>query len=252
MKHKFNFLQASKMLTCTILLTLAISCKKEEGFTGDNKLPETNNKIQGCYYGGAASNLGQVTRYSGSPYLDQINNEEYFYLVSIFGVTPNMLYLIDGNTPNAYATPNVSNPQLPDGTVLLGLSLIQSECGASASRTCSAVPIIMAHEFAHIVDFKYKTQLQGKHKELFADYLAGAYMFYRSIEFKTTFTEEAARSFYSKGDFAFNSPVHHGTPEQRLACLTKGYQMAVQYAQNNTFLDLNTIIQSAKSFVIKF
>jgi hypothetical protein len=56
----------------------------------------------------------------------------------------------------------------------------------------------MAHEFAHIVDFKFGTGLSGKHKELFADYLAGCYMYFRSVEFKTTFVQEAHFRFSKK------------------------------------------------------
>ncbi len=203
---------------------------------------------QGCFLSGT-SDLGKITKYSGNTGLDEINTQEYYYLVRKFGVSPDMYYLVDGSQPNAYATPQISNPQYPDGTVLLGFSLINQECLESPSGTCSSIPIVMAHEFAHIVDFKYGTGLEGKHKELFADYLAGCYMYFRSVEFKITFVQEAALSFFKKGDYLFNSPAHHGTPEQRYDCLKAGYELAQSYSIRSEYLTLEEAISSAIEYV---
>ena len=207
---------------------------------------------QGCFLNGGSSNLGQTTKFSGNPNFDQINTQEYYYLVQKFGVSPDLYYLQDGDTPNAYATPKVSNPNLQDGTVLIGFSLIQQECLQSSSGTCSAIPIVMAHEFAHIVDFKFGTGLSGKHKELFADYLAGCYMYFRSVEFKTTFVQEAALSFFQKGDYSFNSPLHHGTPNQRYNCLMNGYQLAYNMSMRGQHLSLQGAVNAAIQYVRRF
>lgn len=207
---------------------------------------------QGCFLNGASSNLGEITKYSGNSNFDQINNQEYYYLTQKFGVSPDLFYLYDGHGPNAYATSQISNPNLPDGTVLLGFSLIQQECLQSASGTCSSIPIVMAHEFAHIVDFKYGTGLTGMHKELFADYLAGSYMYFRSVEFRTTFVQEAALSFFRKGDYSFNSPQHHGTPEQRYNCLMSGYNLAYNYSLQGQHLSLQTVFNAAIQYVSQF
>jgi hypothetical protein len=207
---------------------------------------------QGCFLNSSPSSLGQTTKFSGNPNLDQINTQEYYYLVQKFGVSPDIFYLHDGKLPNAYATPQISNPNFPDGTVLIGFSLIQQECLQSPSGTCSSIPIVMAHEFAHIVDFKYGTGLNGKYKELFADYLAGCYMYFRSVEFKITFVQEAALSFFQKGDYSFNSPVHHGTPYQRYNCLMTGYQYAYNYSSQGQFLSLQTVVNSAIQYVKQF
>lgn len=207
---------------------------------------------QGCFLNGSPSSLGKTTRFSGNPDLDKIINQEYSFLVQKFAVAPDLFYLYDGNTPNAYATSRISNQNHPDGTVLIGFSLIQQECLQSSSGTCSAVPIVMAHEFAHIVDFKFGTGLTGKHKELFADYLAGCYMYFRAVEFKTTFAQEAAISFFQKGDYSFNSPLHHGTPEERYACLLAGYQLAYNYNSQGQFLNLETAFNNAIQYVAEF
>ncbi len=207
---------------------------------------------QGCFFDVSRSDIGPTTKYSGNVEFDKINNQEYFYLVQKFGVSPDPYYLIDGNQPNAYATSRISNPQFPDGTILIGFTLVQQECLQSPSMTCSSVPIIMAHEFAHIVDFKYKTGLTGKYKELFADYLAGCYMYFRSVEFKTTFIHEAAFSFFQKGDYAFNDPLHHGTPQQRYNCLVAGYQLAYNANIQKQYLSLQQTISAAINYVKRF
>jgi hypothetical protein len=39
---------------------------------------------QGCFLNGSSSNLGQTTKFSGNPNFDQINTQEYYYLVQKF------------------------------------------------------------------------------------------------------------------------------------------------------------------------
>jgi len=241
-----------KHMKCASIVTLFLSFMLSGCDKSEPAIPLDISNDSGCFFNGSVSTLGQTTKYSGNSLLDQINTEEYYFLVQKFGVVPEIFYLVDGDNPNAYATSRVSNPQFPDGTVFVGLSLIQSECFNSPSKTCSAVPIIMAHEFAHIIDFKYQTPLKGKHKELFADYLAGSYMYFRSVEFKATFVEEAALSFFRKGDFQFNSAMHHGTPEQRYECLRAGYNLAHQFSMQGKFLDLQTVIQNGIIMVTKY
>ena len=37
---------------------------------------------------------------------------------------------------------------------------------------------------------------------------------------------QALRSFFSKGDYSFNSPTHHGTPDERLHAVQAGLKDA--------------------------
>ena len=37
-----------------------------------------------------------------------------------------------------------------------------------------------------------------------------------------------ARSLYGRGDLNFNSPDHHGTPEERVEAMAAGYRLAQQ------------------------
>lgn len=204
---------------------------------------------QGCFLGNNPTSVENLTKSSGNLQFDNINNREYELLSSIFGIRPDFYYLYDFGMPNAYATSRISNPNLPDGTVMLGFSLIKEECFNSPSGTCSAVPIILAHEFAHILDFKFGTGLSGKYKELFADYIAGSYLYHRANRIGHLNIQEVATSFFSKGGYDFNNPNFHGTPQERYNCLSAGYVLAEQYSRQGIFLTREIVMNSAIQYV---
>ncbi|MCP4107574.1 MAG: hypothetical protein GY749_18865 [Desulfobacteraceae bacterium] len=157
---------------------------------------------------------------------------------TVFFVYPAFSFYDDGNSPNALA--------LPQDMVLLGLNLMrdefQKEYGPLGNYSIIG---IMAHEFGHILQFnaglhaKFPTKLL----ELHADYLAGWYLGNRKMVFPTDATQ-AMRSFYQKGDYAFNNPNHHGTPQERLISFTAGtkaiglnyqqvFQLGLQFVTSN-------------------
>lgn len=207
---------------------------------------------QGCFLGNNPTSVENLTKFSGNQQFDNINNQEYELLSSVFGVRPDFYYLHDFGMPNAYAAPTIHNPNLTDGTIMLGFSLVQQECSNSPSGTCSAVPFILAHEFAHILDFKFGTGLSGKYKELFADYIAGSYLYHRANRFGNLNIQEVASSFFSKGNYDFNNPNFHGTPQERYNCLSAGYVLAQQYSQQGIHLTRELLMNSAIQYVGQF
>ena len=108
---------------------------------------------KGCFFTTPIDDFGDKTKYSGNTYIDQINNREYYWLCQRFGVHPDFWYFNENEGPNCFATDEVIDHSMPDGTVMLGLKLLKDECDNSNTGTCSAVPIILAHEFAHIVAY---------------------------------------------------------------------------------------------------
>lgn len=212
----------------------------------------TKVSAQGCYFGNSTLPTINLRSSSGNQQFDAINQREYQLLVNIFNVHPNFFYLLDQGAPNAYATPEISNPNFPDGTVMLGFSLVQNECLNSPSGTCSSVPIILAHEFGHIIDFKYHTGLTGKYKELFADYIAGSYLYHRASTIGSINIQEVANSFFNKGSYDFNNPNFHGTPQQRFSCLNAGYLLAQQYNISGQNLSLPILMNAAVQYVRQF
>lgn len=191
---------------------------------------------QTCSFSSLQSFGGQPTNYSGNQNLDYFLTNEYNKLVYCFGVKPNSFYILEDGSPNAFASSTISNNSLPDGTVVLGLKLTNTECNSSQSGTCVAMAVVMAHEFAHILDFKnHFVSGQPKTKELFADYMAGVYLHTRELTYTFTDIREAANSIFTKGDTDFNSPQHHGTPNERMNALLAGYEFSRQKVANGIY-----------------
>jgi hypothetical protein len=147
------------------------------------------------------------------------------YLDRLLTVNPKFVFYDDQGSGNAFATPEQLDPQFPDGTVMMGARLITSEANKTGPVNFT-VGAIMAHEFAHILQFKLGEELPSRQKEVEADYMAGWYMGNVSGMWLGAASSQALRSFYSKGDYEFNSPTHHGTPEERAAAVETGLKDA--------------------------
>ncbi len=172
----------------------------------------------GCFMSARAAGDMNLLTYSGNRELDAANQHEGMELIKKFGVTPRGFFFDDGNAPNAFASGKVTNQLGPDGTVAFGLNLLNKELQRDGGSGL-AVPAIMAHEFAHIVQFKRNSTLSVRDKELQADYLAGWYLGSRWIP---TDSSAAFKAFFEMGDYQFNNPDHHGTPAQRLKAIQAG------------------------------
>jgi len=185
----------------------------------------------GCWLQSGLSNSSFATQLvwpSGIPALDQAYQREGLLLVQYFGVSPRGFYMRDNGSPNAFATSEVINALGPDGTVTFGLELMGREIQRDGGIGFS-IPVIMAHEFAHILQFKRGVRLPTKRMELQADFLAGWYLAKRqALSFYNV--RPVLESFFQMGDYEFNSPNHHGTPHQRLMALQTGYQLSTQGA----------------------
>jgi hypothetical protein len=226
-----------------IIIFVFASCDK-------SSVPPDTNPAGYCFassFGG----LGQLFKTSGNQQLDYWHYGEYNNLVQKFGVSPDIYFYDDGARPNAYFTPQISNGQFPDGQVAIGLNWIQKEFSNSPTNSGVSIAIIMAHEFAHCVEHKYKVYATRNHRnELFADYLAGCYLHLKSMSIGEQYISEVANSFYSIGDYSFNDPGHHGTPEQRLSCLMAGYDFSK--SKVGVGYSLQEAITSATTFVAQF
>lgn len=124
------------------------------------------------------------------------------------------LCYIDDKPPNAWAR--------TDGKIFVGRNLLRTEFEEHGNI---ALWGIFAHEWAHEMQYARKDALliKGVLAELQADCVAGFHIgrFGKVDENEIT---AFARSLFSKGDYAFNSPTHHGTPETRLSVMMFGYK----------------------------
>jgi len=153
---------------------------------------------------------------TGNPILDSQIIQELNLLKSVYNVNPSFFIFDDQGMPNAYASPN--------GTVLFGSTLMINEFNEEFGPTGNYSVIgIMAHEFAHILQFSQGLhyQLPTKILELHADFIAGWYLGNREMVLLTD-AEQAMRSFYRNGDYEFNNPNHHGTPSERVRSYKTG------------------------------
>ena len=181
-------------------------------------------EANGCWLSGLGGTFGRsdLLPSTGNFQIDSVFQREGIALVNIFQVRPWGYFFNDSNGPNAYASPEVTNAAYgPDGTVVFGMTLLRGELARDLGYGFS-VPAILAHEFTHIVQFKRHSSLNTMQRELQADYMAGWYMGRRGT-WVLTDVRPAFQSFFEKGDYDFNNPSHHGTPQQRLAAISSGF-----------------------------
>ncbi len=210
---------------------------------------------QGNPYG-CRANIGakpsddfNMTEFSGNPQLDNFLNREVNILRRFFEVNPSVYYYQDEpGAENAQAMLKVENSNYPSGTVILGFNMVMKEFGYSTSGT--TIPFVLAHEFAHIVDFNKNitTDYETKVGELLADFQAGCFLYFRSF-FTYTDIRAALQSFYLKGDYEFNNPDHHGTNEERLNAVLAGYNWLKGKARPGVYIGVNDATEAAKEYL---
>lgn len=161
---------------------------------------------------------------SGNRALDRALIAEVKKLNRVLGIRPGYRYFDDQGQGNALA---LSRTVIRGtrGTVLFGLTLIREELNNQYGG--AAVAGIAAHEGGHILQFfsNFIHQLRSggsaREMELHADFLAGYYFG------RTGRTERSmdvfGESLFGKGDYNYNDPHHHGTPDERLEAMHQGY-----------------------------
>ncbi|MBE9127421.1 MULTISPECIES: hypothetical protein [unclassified Coleofasciculus] len=171
-----------------------------------------------CTLGSPFPGVTCTTTYD--PNLDALIYGEGNLLASIFEVNPAILIIDDWQSPNAFAYWGMTASGFY-GTIYLGIRLLRDEL-FSMDKGFLAVVGIMAHEFAHILQWRNQSRLVGKYRELHADFLAGYY-----FGFKNCIPHRElcafARSLFEKGDYNFWNPDHHGTPQERVDAMMMGY-----------------------------
>ena len=203
---------------------------------------------RGCTLTGTYTSMGTLYRSLDDPELDRATIEELRFLSKSFLVHPAFFFFDDSEGHNAYSTPQtVKDAESVDGTIAFGIGLHKDQMRKSTGGT--NIPIILAHEFAHTVARKYRLGLPTKENELFADYVAGAYMYYRNRDFKSTDIPAAFKAFYSMGDNDFTNPDHHGTPNSRSICIKQGYRECLNASSLGRGVNLDQLVHLAKDFV---
>jgi hypothetical protein len=169
----------------------------------------------------------RVTKSTGNSVLDMQLNTEADKLALVFGVQPQLFILDDSAGANASAYCKSASHQ---ASVSFGINLLVNELW-SMQRGRVAVAGIMAHEWAHAYVCRQGGGLSGANAELIADYLAGYYLGLHQY-LGPDGLRGFASSLFSKGDYDFHNPTHHGTPGQRVDAMVAGYATAKSGATN--------------------
>ncbi len=205
--------------------------------TASAQAASQKKEIVGCALNLGASSFDQLGVVqpggTGNQSLDAGIQTDILELQKVFGVEAKLFLLKESTGPNAFAigqaVPQVLNQfqikpeQSRDGMVFFGMNLMQAEY-KSEFGTGYAVPSIIAHEYAHIMQFKSRFSLGIKWQELHADYLAGWFTGHRRRHYPQNI-DESIKSFFSKGDYDFNNSQHHGTPQERMSAFVAGLNL---------------------------
>jgi len=227
---------------------LLSSCSSESDGSDDpdpvNPAPTPRIAITGagCYqpgYAGAqAGNFGcGILPSFGNPMIDGPWQQEIQIQSQFYSGVMAQVYPMDECTPanmNALAT--------PDGIILMGRYMAND----IIQRTGTNLPIagVLAHEWAHRAQFTFgwmvRTEPTARRTELEADMWSGLYM-----GIAKSWTGPLMQSYFqtlmNMGDFNFNNPGHHGTPNQRYAAGATGITLAYQLTQTGTRLGYEQI-----------
>ncbi|MGC4023063.1 MAG: hypothetical protein QM734_14525 [Cyclobacteriaceae bacterium] len=151
---------------------------------------------------------------TGDPVVDHRLNMTKIDIEDLFHVKAD-LYCYFDNPPNAGA--DVSLNPLFDGKIAMGINLLRNKLRDFNEH---AIAGVLAHEYAHVLQIKKRGTLNGKERELQADFMAGYY--FGDGDILENGAEKFAADLYSMGDYNFWDPQHHGTPEERVAMFKAG------------------------------
>jgi hypothetical protein len=225
-------------------IAFAIGCN---GIGGQSTNTNANGNLvfAGCYTPNA--NTGNVdcglASSLGDPNSDTTFQAEVSFQGKFWnGIPANVHPWNDCNGANALS--------LPSGDILYGVNLFQQLVTAYGG---DAAPIsgVLAHEWGHQIQFdngwSASDEPTSRPVELEADAFSGFYMALGE-SYSWSSIDNYFSAVTSFGDYNFNSPAHHGTPQERLAAAQLGFQTAIQAIQTGTqltYADLHQIFSTA-------
>lgn len=143
------------------------------------------------------------------------------YISGFFFLAPEYRVYTDGTTSGAKTYCSCQQQGCNTSTIFVGKRLITEYANNNAYQ--DGLWGLVAHEVAHAYqcNLGITPNLTGVQCELHADFLAGYYLG-RKTHFTLTNIKQFADELYRRGDFKFNDPQHHGTPEERVRMMLIG------------------------------
>lgn len=233
----FNLL-AGMILTVSLVST---SCKKDKCDDPNSYTYGSDESncvsMDGCLgYSSSYANIGSI----GNSFYDNNNDQQFSYEVgrqqNFWGIPANVyVWYEPQGVKNAVSTNY--------GDILYGYNLFYFTVPNFSDY---AVDGILAHEWAHQIQFKYGWMNQGTLlSELEADAFAGFYIV-AAKQWNTNMVNGFVNSVYYSGDYNFNSSSHHGTPSQRAAAAAIGIDYGLKFLNgtNYTYAQLHSMFTS--------
>ena len=211
-------------LVCGLLLT---GCCEVLGDCPTPVDPVTQLGKAGCYAASYNTGSGYGTSVGvtlGNAVYDQKMNEEVAIQRMFFNGVPANVWILYEASPrekNAYAS--------PDGHILFGYHMFYYTV---QSFNELAVAGILAHEWGHRTQFVHNWPTGNPGMELEADAFSGYYMAIAK-QWAWSQIQGYYANTYATGDYFFNHPQHHGTPDQRLAAAYLGVNTAIEAMRQN-------------------
>lgn len=234
------------LLLLMSIILLSTSCERKgctnlNSFNYDPEAVENDGSCQEMYgclgYTSNMTNSGSLGTTLYDSYYDSKMNEEVNIQKSFFQNIPANVYILYEPNPslkNAYAS--------PDGTIRFGYYMHYYTISLYGELPVAG---ILAHEFGHRVQFTlgWDDYDQNSFKELEADAFSG---FYLAIEKQWAWSQiqNYYSNVYAAGDYNFNHPTHHGTPQQRLMAAYYGVQIglnALQTGKKYTYKEIHDL-----------
>ena len=229
-----------------VLSFLSFSCKKKKGCTDPysfnySKDAEVNDgscqDMGSCLgYAGGMNNSGTVGVSFYNSYYDQKMVEEIAIQRQFFQDIPANVYVLyepSVEMKNAYAS--------SDGNIYFGYHLLYYTVQMYGELPVAGV---LAHEWGHRTQqiIGWNDYYKAEHKELEADAFSGFYMALAK-QWAWERIEGFFQNVYASGNYLFNSPNFHGTPDQRLASANLGVTTAVYALQHGIQYSYNELHQ---------
>lgn len=225
-----------RILTSCVLLSVFFSmsncdCDKKKSVNST----ELTSPPPGCLANQAQSvgwqgTLG--TTFGDATFDSKFNSEVVIQRQFYYSAAPSTIVWAWQDSPqdkNAYSFPN--------GSIWFGIYFSQYLLSFGEL----AVAGFLAHEWAHQVQFKFGwTNLGNPIVELEADAFGGFYL--GLVKYSTWSAYQSYfATVYNGGNFNFNDPQFHGTPNQRLASAYLGFNTAIYVVQNQQPLTWNQL-----------
>jgi hypothetical protein len=166
-----------------------------------------------------------LTHSSGNLEWDLAYDKALKRISDVFGVKPEFSFYDDSDGPNAWAQ-DATPPAIFFGKKLFYTLLEIDTSGISVLQ-------VSAHEFGHIHQYTSgiysdlkKGQQTSKRVELHADFLSGYYLGLLKSDHPEASFWKAGKKIYEFGDYGYNNPQHHGTPDERVVSAEAGFRLS--------------------------